>query len=205
VTLTQAQMKQHLNSNLVIIENNLYSNGKNDKLEITIDKFEMLTKQQAKPKNTPEATPTASKWSPLPKLKITKSKGYTRVSIKGENKNRMKLQLEQRLIVEQKTREAAARRARVQELLKKRTKETLKRIKEQKVNQENCENQIVDKWSSDDIRDINLQREIINTFYSLNNRKIRYGQNSRPDFFNLNKKNNAFDEVFKLMLDEKDS
>jgi hypothetical protein len=182
------------------MNNNLYNNGKNEKLEITIDKFEMLTRQQAKPKNTPEATPTSlSKWSPIPKLKISKSNCFTRVSIKGENKHRMRLQFEQRSIVEQKAKEAAVRRARAQEILKKRNKETLKRLKEQRTNLDNHERQVVDKWSSDDIRDINLKREIIDTFYSLDNRKIRYGRNSRPDFFDLNKKNNAFDEICKLM------
>ena len=52
-----------------------------------------------------------------------------------------------------------------------------------------------DLWSSSKYQDINLKSQIINHFYSLDNRHIRYYRKTRPNYYEFTANRN-FQKIF---------
>lgn len=189
------------NKDPILYENNLKKDR--ELLEIGIDKFSVLTNQP----NTIEkikfesfvpksfsslenllnnhTTSSNFEWNSkeMPKLKINKSSDLSLNAIENQSAKKKRLLFEQKLILEQKQFEQNYRNVRAAEFLN-RSNETYKRIhKEKSKESTNYSNSKKDIWASSDFRDINLQNDIIKTFYSIDNRAIRYNQQFRNDFF----------------------
>ncbi|RNA23818.1 hypothetical protein BpHYR1_036200 [Brachionus plicatilis] len=186
--------------NPVLIENNL----KKDKeiLEIGIDKFSVLTNQPGTiekiridtflPKsnsidnlNNNFTSSTNYEWNTreMPKLKINRSSDLSVNFNENSSEKKKKLLFEQKLLIEQKQLEQNFRNIRANELLV-RSNETYKRISKDKVKARNFDQHFKkDIWSSNDFRDINLQNDIIKTFYSMDSRPIRHFRKFRNEFY----------------------
>ncbi|CAF0732583.1 unnamed protein product [Brachionus calyciflorus] len=193
------------NNDPVLYENNLKKDS--ELLEIGLDKFSILTNQpntieKIKFKKTPwpEASSdfdnllnnnnnnmtSSFEWNSkeMPKLKINRSSDLSLDTLDNPSTKKKKLLFEQKLILEQKQMEQSYRNIRANEYLN-RSNETYKRISNRDKHKENTSFQHFKKdvWGSTDYKDINLQTDIINTFYSLDNRAIRHFRQQRNDFF----------------------
>jgi hypothetical protein len=205
------------NSSPVFIENNL----KKEKqfLAVSVDKFSVLTNQpkdvsskvrmasySAKTRSNmektfPSATSLNYKWdsNEMPKLKMTKAKKEVPRHVAENNLEKKKrLIFEQKVLIEQKSIEKNLRDMRTFQLLT-HSNETIKQLNKNRPNF-SWSNELLkpDIWNSIDFRDINLQNDIINHMYSLDNRALRFARRSNTEFFKC-KPNSAFENTVKKM------
>jgi hypothetical protein len=114
-----------------------------------------------------------------------------------------RLMFEQKVAIDHKLFEKALRKMRSMEYLS-HSNEISKQIKEREVlsNKEFSQNDgLPDVWCSIDSKDIKLRKEIINMFYSLENRRIRHKRLEQPDFFSFTD-NRSFDNQEKSLLQQ---
>lgn len=197
------------NKNAVLVENNL--SKEKEFLEVSLDKFSLLTNQPKSvekiklntfmPKNStslenvlfpPQATNSTSfEWNSkeMPKLKISRFNDAPSKSVNESSADKKKrLLFEQKRALEQKQYEKNMRHLRSNEYLS-HSNDTFKKIvhRHGSIKDNMDYNQISkpDLWSSDNFKDINLKKDIIQTFYSLDNRHIRDFRKYNEDYFNL--------------------
>jgi hypothetical protein len=189
----------------IIIENN-YKKEKSF-LQLSVDKFSILTNQPKKvekfklttyptsakyPNEIPAGrttTPSNFKWdtSNMPQIKVTVPNKVPKHLKEKAAEKRMQLLFQQKIALERINSEKRERNSRSQEMLS-RSNETLKNIKERMKKRSSSTNLEVanennDLWASNKYQDINLKSQIINHFYSLDNRHIRFFRKTRPNYY----------------------
>ena len=204
-------------SSPIYIENNI--NKEKEFLAVGVDKFSVLTNQpkdvsekvrmisysaKSTSKNNldkffPSATSLNYTWdsSEMPKLKMVKvNKEVPRNVAENVNEKKKRLIFEQKVLIEQKNIEKSLRDLRSFQLFT-HSNDTIKKINRDRPNF-NWSNELLkpDIWNSIDFRDINLQNDIINHMYSLDNRTLRHLRRSNTEFFRL-KSNKSYDNVVK--------
>jgi hypothetical protein len=155
--------------------------------------------------SNPNSTPLNFKWDvTTPKLKITKAIEFPIAAIESHDQRKKRLMFEQKVFLEQKTLQKELKHMKSIEYLK--HSQLVRNDLEEKKGLFNNDNEnsnltnrksnylLFDVWSSHNIKDINLNNEIINKFYTLDNRRIRYYQKERPNYFNYNKSTNELDK-----------
>jgi hypothetical protein len=194
-------------------------------IEASLDKFTKLTKQprniesikltsfkqlptnklsltNKNPKN-PNSTPLNFKWDiNTPKLKLIKALEFPIAVIESPVERKKRLIFEQKISLEQKSLQKELKQMKSMEFLK-----HSEDVKNQLFERESLFNDndkerkrnylLFDVWASHNIKDINLNNEIINKFYSIDNRRIRYYQKQRSNFFNYGKSSDELDKVDK--------
>ena len=116
------------------------------------------------------------------------------------SEKRMRILFQQKLALERIHTEKRNRLLRSQELLSHST-ETLKMVNEQQKKRSSSmlldsdASKKTDLWSSSKYQDINLKSQIINHFYSLDNRHIRYYRKTRPNYYEFTANRN-FQKIF---------
>lgn len=203
------------NSSPVFIENNIQK--EKEFLAVSVDKFSILTNQPKDVSNKvrmisysarsrsngektfPSATCLNYKWdsSEMPKLKMTKAKKEVpRHVAENNNEKKKRLIFEQKVLIDQKNIEKNLKDLRTFQLLT-HSNDTIKQINKNRPNF-SWSNDLLkpDIWNSIDFRDINLQNDIINHMYSLDNRALRFNRRSNTEFFKF-KPNNAYDKTVK--------
>ena len=148
----------------------------------------------------PNATSLNFKWDSkeMPKLRVLKAnKEVPRSVLESADEKKKRLIFEQKVIIEQKHIEKSLKDLRTIQLLT-HSNDTLKKINKYRPSF-NWSNDFLkpDIWNSIDFRDINLQNDIINHMYSLDNRVLRkIRATTNPDFFKC-KPNKCFDNGLK--------
>lgn len=201
----------------VYIENNI--KREKEFYAVGVDKFSVLTNQpkdvsdkvrmvsySAKStsrnnleKYFPSATNLNYKWdsNEMPKLKLYKAnKEVPRSVAENLNEKKKRLIFEQKVLIEQKNIEKGLKDLRTFQLLT-HSNETVRKINKNKQNF-NWSNDLLkpDIWNSIDFRDINLQNDIINHMYNLDNRMLRHLRRSNTEFFKL-KRNKLYEDTTK--------
>jgi hypothetical protein len=202
----------------LLLESNLNKNK--EYYEARVDKFSILTKQPEKTErikiqslarrstdasNQPVSTPINFKWDPkeMPKIKLSKANDILSSQVEKSKDKKKRLMFEQKIAIDHKLFDKAVRKMRSMEYLA-HTNEISKQIKERDVllNREFKPNrELSDIWCSIDSKDIKLQKEIVNMFYSLDNRRIRHKRLAQPDFFTFTE-NKCLDNQEKNLLQQ---
>lgn len=189
----------------IIIENNF----KKEKsfLELSVDKFSILTNQPkrvekfkltTKPTTAKyvnelpiKTTPMSFKWDTnnMPQIKVTIPSKVPKGMTEKSSEKRMRLLFQQKQALDRINSEKRERLVRSQELLSRST-ETLKSVNEKQKKRRNSaaieaenKSKAADLWGSTKYQDINLKSQIINHFYSLDNRHIRFFRKTRPNYY----------------------
>lgn len=194
---------QLTNKNPVLIENSL--SREKELLEVTLDKFSILTKQPSDTENIkfesclpksfgsqenmfypPQATSSTNfEWNTkqMPRLKINKSQLPSSVNETPSDKKK-RLLFEQKCALEQKQLEQNFRNLRSNDYLAHSNQTYSNIIKKRNSLKESAElHSKPDVWSSNNFKDINLQKDIINSFYNMEHRHIRYNRQFNDDFY----------------------
>lgn len=198
---------QLTNREPLIIENNLSKQGELYEIDVDkfhaltkqprSEEFVQLASSSSmlnRLSNVPNSTPINFKWNTdeMPKLKVSKM-GKLTINTSREDEvreKRKRLMFEQKCLLEEKFFEKTIRQARSLEF-QQHANETFKKIRRKSKSHHTDDNQSAaaaalrnkksnnkpDLWSSDNFKDINLKKEIILTFYTPDNRRIRYFQN----------------------------
>lgn len=213
--IKQLKNKLTISNKSPIVMENHFSTKNKEFFEVGVDKFNVLTNQpkqlekirisgylsksKSLEKSFPRATPIQFKWDPndMPKLKINKASETPREGNISERKKKM--MFEAKLAIEQRALEQRLKDARAQEF-EEHSKETRRKIKKRKSIQKDTSKP--DIWDSCDFRDINLQNDIINHIYSVDNRAIRHYQKQRENFYKF-KANKIFDAKHDEVVNEK--
>lgn len=149
-------------------------------------------------------TPIDFKWytENMPRLKLKKANDETTCLLVSQDDRRRRATFEQRRLAEEKE---AAKLVREKKSLEYQlhSEEVRKKIRRRAAAENENRSDVwgaksnnyrFDVWSSDNSKDIALQKEIIKGFYETDNRRIRHHKNNdRPGFFEW-RANNCFDE-----------
>lgn len=164
--------------------------------EISLNKFDVLTNQPTtiencklssfssssfkNAKSMPRATPLMCKWNTkeMPKLKIVKVKNKS-AKFETPNERRMRLQFEQMGILRQKNEEIASRNL----MSRQYASSSMHAFDSKSYNAGLHDDKNL--WGSTAYKDINLGNQIIDQFYSLDHRQMRYFRDKRPDYYKL--------------------
>lgn len=160
--------------------------------ELSLNKFELLTNQprvvenlklesyscKTKSSGQPRATPMLCKWDSkeMPKLKVVKIKNRP-IHLETATERRMRLQFEQ-----------------IGLLKKKEVARSLRQVPAQRFNSQSYDfgnreayqagyHDKSNLWASCQVQDIQLRNQIIDKFYDLESRKIRFYRNEKADFY----------------------
>ena len=156
--------------------------------------------------SNPSSTPLNFKWDvTTPKLKLTKAIDFPIAAIESPDQRKKRLMFEQKVFLEQKSLQKELKHMKSIEYLKhsQQVRNDLEEKERFIINQNDNENNLSDRksnylifdvWASHNIKDINLNNEIINKFYTLDNRRIRYYQKERPNYFNYSKSTTELDK-----------
>lgn len=207
------------NKTPIIIENNL----KREKsfLELSVDKFAVLTNQPKKlekfklntyppgsakysSSNDFRQTPSNFKWDTknMPQIRVTVPSKIPRNFSEKSAEKRMRLLFQQKLALERIHSEKRQRLLQSQAYMSHST-ETIRGVNEHQHKKRGgsmvfeAESKKPDLWASPEFQDINLKSQIINHFYSLDNRHIRYFRKTRPNYFEFTANRN-----FQKMVDD---
>lgn len=213
----------------VIIENNI--NKKREHIEVSVDKFSMLTHQPRDEFNIKLSTyspryqnnrlsalnlpitPITVKWrtKQVPMLKLKPASQDPKIETLEERRQR--IIFEQKRLMEEKLAEKTKRNQRSMEF-KSHSDEVRRKFRMRSLESSPNRSRLTyddrfDIWGSDNFKDIALQKEIIRGFYETENRRIREVRNSGiKEFFQWNE-NPAFDALKDKLVekneDSKDS
>jgi hypothetical protein len=189
----------------IIIENNFMK--EKSFLELSVDKFSILTNQPKKIEKfklttkptsakyvnelSVKTTPMSFKWDTnnMPQIKVTIPSKVPKSLTEKSSEKRMRLLFQQKLALDRINSEKRERLVRSQELMSRST-ETLKSVKEKQKKRRvsttletEHKSKAPDLWASTKYQDINLKSQIINHFYSLDNRHIRFFRKTRPNYY----------------------
>ena len=201
--IKQSQNRLDLtNKHPVYIENNI--NKEKQLFAFSVDKFSVLTKQPKqietckltsystnsnRDKSFPRATPVLFKWDTkeMPKLKVIQTKNRPMSLIENPNEKRMRLQFEQMSVLEKRNFEKMNRNTLTEDFLSHTSSQFLDNSFALAANDK-------DVWGSCNYQDINLRKQVIEQFYSLDHRQMRYFRQIRPDFYKFtpNRKLDSF-------------
>ncbi len=185
-----------LNKDPVYFANHI--NHEKEIFELSLSKFEVLTNQPtdvencklssfssnsySKTKSFPRATPVICKWNTkeIPKMKVVKSKN---VGLESANEKRMRLQFEQMAILKQRNDRATNRSLMAQQLAAVNHSFENSSFNAGIHDSDNL-------WGSTNFKEINYRNQIIDQFYSLDHRQMRFFRKTRPDFYTFTKNTN---------------
>jgi hypothetical protein len=166
----------------------------------TTNSSNAMLQQRSTGSTFPRATPVFFKWDEkeMPKIRVVKTKHRPMSLIENANEKRMRLEFEQMNMLKNKMNRSTNISHDVDTFITRSTSNFLPTGLEG-LAQRNPK----DLWASNEFNDVNLSKQIIDQFYSLDHRQMRYFRKlGRPNFYKLTASRKQLDLLKPLESEE---